>query len=67
MAAVRIRDRYLAKGEKVPALIDKTAHPTQELYQEVGDMVIETIDREGYLRLRSNETPHKVAAPPRLE
>ncbi len=48
-ATVRLRERFEAAGEVPPRMIDRTAHPTQAVYDEVGDMLLEVIDRDRLL------------------
>ena len=44
-----INARYDALGEKRPDLFDKTAHPTQEQYDEIGDLVLQQLDERNLL------------------
>jgi hypothetical protein len=48
-AAARLSDRYIAQGKEVPRLYNKSAHPTQLLYDEIGDLVLQKIDAHGLL------------------
>lgn len=50
-AARRLRDRSAALGEEPPPFFDKSVHPTQIVYDEVGNMIVESMDRGGHLRL----------------
>ena len=45
----RIGERYDARHEPRPQLFDKTAHPTQEQYDVIGDLVLERFDERGAL------------------
>lgn len=57
VAAQRVRERFQSKGKPLPDLFDKTVHPSQIVYNEVGDMILEIIDREGYLELPADAAP----------
>ena len=48
-AKVRLEERGSDDGGPPPRLFDKTAHPTQELYDEIADLTVETIDQNELL------------------
>jgi hypothetical protein len=43
----RMRKRYA--GSQMPDAFDKTVHPTQPMYDEIGILVLETLDRDRML------------------
>ena len=45
----RLTERFPGKEKMGTFAFDKSAHPRQPLYDEIGDLVLETLDEHGYL------------------
>lgn len=47
------RERVIAEAQRLgrprPGLLNSTVHPTEIFYKAIGDVVLETMEREGYL------------------
>ncbi len=56
-ARARLVRRRRVEGGKPPGLFDRTAHPTQALYDEIADLALEKIDENDLLPKRGSGAP----------
>lgn len=62
-AVQKLKEHFASLEKETPPLFDKSVHPTQIVYNEVGNMIVRVMDREGWLEIDATQDE----APPSSE